>query len=97
MANTNKKPLFHKAIMESGASIARVVYPYNSALHQKRFEEFLLETGSSDISEDHIMPHLRTLPVSTIVSASEAVLVTVVVLIIVRSKLILVVDSSASR
>ena len=71
MANTSKKPLFHKAIMESGAPTARAVYPYDHTLHQKQFEEFLQETGSSHVSEDQIMSHLRSLPVSMIVSASQ--------------------------
>jgi acetylcholinesterase len=71
MANTGKKPMFHKAIMESGAPTARALYPYDSDLHQKQFEEFLQETGSSDVREDQIIPHLRTLPVSTIVAASQ--------------------------
>jgi acetylcholinesterase len=73
MANTSKKPLFHKAIMESGAATARAVYPYNHPLHQKQFEEFLQETGISDINEGQIMADLRSLPVSTIVSASLAI------------------------
>jgi acetylcholinesterase len=73
MANTSMKPLFHKAIMESGAATARAVYPYDHALHQKQFEEFLHETGSSNISPDHIMSHLRSLPISTIVSASQSI------------------------
>jgi triacylglycerol lipase len=59
--------------MESGAPTARVIYPYDSSMHQKQFEEFIHETGSSDISEDQIMAHLRTLPVYTIVSASQAI------------------------
>jgi acetylcholinesterase len=73
MANTSKEPLFHKAIMESGASTARAVYPYDHALHQKQFEEFIKETGSSHVSEDQIMSHLRSLPISTIVSASQSI------------------------
>lgn len=73
MANTNKKPLFHKAIMESGAPTARAIYPYDCILHQKQFEEFLRETRSADISEDQIMHHLRNLPISTIVSASQTI------------------------
>ncbi len=59
--------------MESGAPTARAVYSYDNPLHQKQFEDFLQETGSLDISEDQIMPHLRSLPVSTIVSASLAI------------------------
>jgi acetylcholinesterase len=72
MANTSKKPLFHKAIIESGAPTARVVYSYDNALHQEQFEEFLQETGGQNVSEGKLMSHLRSLPISTIVSASLA-------------------------
>jgi acetylcholinesterase len=59
--------------MESGAATARAVYPYDHSLHQKQFKEFLQETGISNLSEDKVMSHLRSLPVSAIASASLAI------------------------
>jgi acetylcholinesterase len=73
MTNLDKPPLFHKAILESGAPTARAVYPYDHPLHHRQFDDFLSELGCSNISEEDLMSHLRTLPVSKIASASVKV------------------------
>jgi len=70
MANRDRSALFHRAIMESGASTARAVYPYDNPLHVQQFSDFINAVGCSDIGEDSLISHLRTLPLSTIVSAS---------------------------
>nr|KMM65098.1 carboxylesterase 1 [Coccidioides posadasii RMSCC 3488] len=67
MHKTRSKRLFHRAIIDSGATTARAVYPPNNALHKRQFEEFLLEAKCSNISDefDDFLPCLDpTLPPS---------------------------------
>ncbi|RDW82155.1 hypothetical protein BP6252_03267 [Coleophoma cylindrospora] len=65
------KPLFHKAIVESGATTARAVYPYTCHLHQTQLQIFLEHAGLSSVPPCDLFKALQSLPFSTIKSASE--------------------------
>ncbi|TVY17872.1 Carboxylesterase 4A [Lachnellula arida] len=71
--NPDQPPLFHKAILESGAATARAVYPYDNALHEEQFQDFLSHLGLQNAPANQIIPALRLLPTSRIKTASEAV------------------------
>ncbi|KAF4637637.1 hypothetical protein G7Y89_g465 [Cudoniella acicularis] len=72
--NPDESPLFHKAIIESGAATARAVYPYDNTLHETQFKEFLQYLGLRDhLPDENIFATLRTLPVAKIKEASEAI------------------------
>ncbi|TVY42194.1 Carboxylesterase [Lachnellula subtilissima] len=73
MHNPDESPLFHKAIIESGATTARAVYPYDNALHEEQFQAFLSHLNLQNAPENQIIPTLRLLPTSRIKTASEAV------------------------
>jgi acetylcholinesterase len=73
MHNPDEPPLFHKAIIESGAPTARAVYSYDNAIHEEQFQDFLSKLNLQDVPEDEIVSTLRTLPTSRIKAASEAV------------------------
>jgi len=73
MHNPNGPPLFHKAIIESGATTARAVYHPDHALHEKQFQEFLAQLDLKDVPEDQVLVTLRSLPTAHIKGASEAV------------------------
>lgn len=73
MHNPEQPPLFHKAIIESGAATSRAVYPYDNALHEKQFHDFLIQLRLQDVPSDAILPALRELTTSQIKRASEAV------------------------
>ncbi|KAJ5167385.1 Carboxylesterase type B [Penicillium canariense] len=67
-------PLFHRVIMESGSPTSRAVRPYNAAIHEQQFQDFLLEVGCPpDLPEAEIFPFLRSLPSSTVTNAQTAV------------------------
>ncbi|PYH87871.1 extracellular lipase [Aspergillus ellipticus CBS 707.79] len=66
-------PLFHRAVIESGSALSRAVHPYNSTLHETQFADFLTLTNCTSTSPAPILPCLRSLPSSTITSASFAV------------------------
>lgn len=69
-----KKPLFQRAVMESGAPTSRAVRHPDSPIHEKQFEEFLAAAGCpKDHPEADILPFLRSLPISTIAKAQEKV------------------------
>lgn len=65
--------LFHKAVIESGGPTSRALHPYNSALHEIQFQEFLKETGCHGLPSSSILPCLRNASEATIVSASNIV------------------------
>ncbi|KAH8687241.1 carboxylesterase [Tricladium varicosporioides] len=72
--NPDSPPLFHKAIIESGAATARAVYPADNVLHEQQFREFLGYLGLRDhLPDSNIFTTLRTLPVAKIKAASEAI------------------------
>ncbi|GKZ31285.1 hypothetical protein AbraIFM66950_011644 [Aspergillus brasiliensis] len=72
--NPPNTPLFHRAIIESGAATSRAVHPYNATLHEAQFADFLTETGCTNLPDSTaILPCLRALPSSTITTASISV------------------------
>ncbi|PQE19121.1 Carboxylesterase type B protein [Rutstroemia sp. NJR-2017a BBW] len=73
MNNDGTRPLFAKAILESGGPTARAVYSYNNSLHEEQFSQFLAKLDLSSIPEDQILEKLRSLLISEIHSASEAI------------------------
>lgn len=73
MHETKPKQLFHRAVIDSGATTARAVYPYNHPMHKRQFEEFLIEAGCSKLSEDKIIPCLRNKPLIDVARASEKI------------------------
>ncbi|GKZ67907.1 hypothetical protein AnigIFM50267_002462 [Aspergillus niger] len=71
--NPPNTPLFHRAIIESGAATSRAVHPYNASLHESQFTDFLTETGCTNLPDSAILPCLRALPSSAITTASISV------------------------
>lgn len=67
------KPLFHKAIIESGAPTSRAVHPYDAPVHQEQFALFVSEAGCSNVPSESITACLRSQPEEIIVNASTAV------------------------
>ncbi|KAI5236711.1 alpha/beta-hydrolase [Aureobasidium subglaciale] len=65
--------LFHKAVIESGGPTSRALHPYNSALHETQFQQFLKETGCSDVPDSSILSCLRNVSEATVVEASNTV------------------------
>ncbi|KAI0880778.1 alpha/beta-hydrolase [Annulohypoxylon maeteangense] len=69
-----KPPLFHRAIMESGAPTSRAVRNYDSPIHEEQFQAFLKEAGCPpDLPFAEIFPFLRAQPLSTIAKAQTTV------------------------
>jgi acetylcholinesterase len=66
-------PLFHKAILESGAPTSRAVHPYDAPLHEEQFVLFVKEAGCSDVPENSITDCLRSQPEDVINAASTTV------------------------
>ncbi|PBP26033.1 carboxylesterase family protein [Diplocarpon rosae] len=66
-------PLFHKAIIESGAPTSRAVHPYNAPVHEDQFALFISEAGCSDVPKNTVMSCLRSKPEKSITNASTAV------------------------
>ncbi|KAK6579890.1 hypothetical protein PZA11_007598 [Diplocarpon coronariae] len=66
-------PLFHKAIIESGAPTSRAVHPYNAPVHEDQFALFAYEAGCSDVPNNTVMSCLRSKPEKVITDASIAV------------------------
>ncbi|KAK0128999.1 hypothetical protein ONS95_000940 [Cadophora gregata] len=66
-------PLFHKAIIESGAPTSRAVHKYNAHVHEEQFALFVAESGCADLPEESITSCLRSRPEKTIVAASTTV------------------------
>lgn len=67
------KPLFHKAILESGAPTSRAVHPYDAAVHEDQFSLFVSEAGCSSSAPESITNCLRSQPEDVIFKASTAV------------------------
>ncbi|KAF6832617.1 carboxylesterase [Colletotrichum plurivorum] len=68
-----KKHLFHKAIMDSGAHTARAVHWPYSELNEAHFQEFLGLTGCNNRPDHEILPCLRAVPPSTIIESGQKV------------------------
>ncbi|KAH9908009.1 carboxylesterase 3 [Xylariomycetidae sp. FL2044] len=64
-------PPFHKAIIESGGSLARAVFVPDHPLHEQQLQEFLMHCGLDSTPDDKIFDDLRSLPLSTITSAHQ--------------------------
>ncbi|KAJ6078484.1 hypothetical protein N7467_008237 [Penicillium canescens] len=74
LLNHNASPLFHRAIIESGAPTSRAVRPYNAKVHEDQFQDFLQEVGCpADLPESEIFPFLRSLPSLTVTNAQTVV------------------------
>ncbi|RKK09559.1 hypothetical protein BFJ65_g16010 [Fusarium oxysporum f. sp. cepae] len=66
-------PLFHKAIIESGAPTSRAVRPYNAPIHEAQFKDFLRAVGvPENLPENEIFPYLRQQPEKVITDAQTA-------------------------
>ncbi|KAF5972567.1 triacylglycerol lipase [Fusarium coicis] len=66
-------PLFHKAIIESGAPTSRAVRPYNAPIHEAQFKDFLRAVGVPEgLPESEIFPYLRQQPEKVITDAQTA-------------------------
>lgn len=66
-------PLFHKAIIESGAPTSRAVRPYNAPIHEAQFRDFLRAVGVPErLPENEIFPYLRQQPEKVITDAQTA-------------------------
>ncbi|THU87869.1 extracellular lipase [Dendrothele bispora CBS 962.96] len=70
-----KRPsFFHRVIIESGAPTSRAVLPYNAALHETQFNEFLIEAGCAGLpSTGDILPCLRSQPSQTVMDAQVTI------------------------
>ncbi|KAJ9137040.1 Carboxylic ester hydrolase [Pleurostoma richardsiae] len=67
-------PLFHRAVIESGAPTSRAVRPFHAEIHEEQFRDFLREVGCPEnLSEDEIFPFLRRQSIETISAAQAAV------------------------
>lgn len=70
----NVAPLFHRVIIESGAPTSRAVRPYDAAIHEQQFKDFLKETGCPEnYVNDQVFPYLRSLSSEVISAAQTAV------------------------
>lgn len=68
-----KRQLFHKAIVESGAATSRAVHPANSKLHQVQFDKFVAEVGCNGNSDADMLDCLRQVPSDVVQAAQTAV------------------------
>lgn len=68
-----KRELFHKAIIESGAATSRAVHPAHSQLHREQFEKFVAEAGCNGKAESEVLPCLREVSTEVIQAAQTAV------------------------
>ncbi|EKD19761.1 uncharacterized protein L3040_001893 [Drepanopeziza brunnea f. sp. 'multigermtubi'] len=66
-------PLFHKAIIESGAPTSRAVHPYDAQVHEDQFALFVSKAGCSDVHRKSITSCLRSKPEKSITDASTVV------------------------
>ena len=73
MSLNSTPPLFHRAIIESGAALSRAVHPYDASLHERQFEEFVQEAGCADHATSEIFTCLRSRPSETVTNASFTV------------------------
>jgi acetylcholinesterase len=67
------EPLFHKAILESGAPTSRAVHPYDAPVHEDQFSKFLSECGCSGVPKESTTTCLRSKPEKTITDAQTKV------------------------
>lgn len=67
------KPLFHKAIIESGGPTSRAVHPYDSQLHETQFRELVQRVHCESEFDDDLLACLRSVPSEIFVEAQIAV------------------------
>lgn len=66
-------PLFHRAIIESGAPTSRAVRPCDAPIHEAQFKDFLQQVGvPEDLPENEIFPYLRKQPEKVMTDAQTA-------------------------
>ncbi|KAI1376184.1 alpha/beta-hydrolase [Hypoxylon crocopeplum] len=70
---TSAPPPFQKAILESGGSTARATFVPTHPLHEQQFQQFLLQCGLGNTTDDKIFEELRALSLDTIATASSAI------------------------
>ncbi|PWY77018.1 alpha/beta-hydrolase [Aspergillus heteromorphus CBS 117.55] len=70
---TPGNPLFHRAIIESGSATSRALHPYNAPIHESQFQDFLALTNCISLPSSATFQCLRSLPASTIITASTKV------------------------
>ncbi|EPE29464.1 alpha/beta-Hydrolase [Glarea lozoyensis ATCC 20868] len=75
LVNSPDKPLFHKAIIESGGATARACLPYDNEMHETQFNDFLGNLGLLQTPPKKVFDVLRTIPTSKIKDASEKVFI----------------------
>ncbi|EME40594.1 hypothetical protein DOTSEDRAFT_177661 [Dothistroma septosporum NZE10] len=68
-----KRTLFHKAIIESGAATSRAVHPADSKLHQVQFDKLVAEVGCSDAKGSEILSCLRQASSEAVTAAQSTV------------------------
>ena len=69
-----KAPLFHRAVMESGAPTSRAVRHFDAEIHEQQFRDFLAQVKCpKDMPEADIFPYLRSLPLDVVAAAQTAV------------------------
>lgn len=66
-------PLFHKAILESGAPTSRAVHPYDAPVHEEQFGLFVQEAGCGNVASSEITTCLRNQPADMIIEAQATV------------------------
>ena len=64
---------FKRAILESGAPTARAIWWPTHPRHLVQFREFLVAAGVEGVAEEALLETLRTLPLSTIIAATQSV------------------------
>lgn len=70
----NQPPLFHRAIIESGAPTSRAVRPAHAPVHEAQFAAFLHEAGvPTTLAPEAIFPFLRRQPSAVLQRAQTAV------------------------
>ncbi|PBP17805.1 carboxylesterase family protein, partial [Diplocarpon rosae] len=73
MHNTDRPPLFARAILESGATTARAVYQYSNPIHERQFQEFLKELGCPSLPRSRLVTRLRGYSAAEIQAASAKI------------------------
>lgn len=68
-----QEPPFARAILESGAPTARMVYPASASINEIQFRDFLKELKLEDIGDNNVISTLQGLPFQKIRNASIAI------------------------
>ncbi|KAK7917426.1 acetylcholinesterase precursor [Apiospora marii] len=69
-----KPPLFHRAVMESGAPTSRAVRHPDAEIHEQQFADFLDAVKCpKGTPESEVFPYLRSLPIDVIAAAQTKV------------------------